>query len=181
MAITGRKNRIFFYEFSDKTRNPLAFHTVEDFKAFCDTYGLEYSFGGNLENQFSTNGSDIHAMCLKGTKFIIFWNYKGGPSDYFIDREVKIFTALSECKFDYKSVEYSENDKLIRLTCNGKDGFFFIIWRDKDTFSYTYVTEGGGFISEMPKKCLSEDDRMFKMLKEMQNRVKKAMQVETSK
>jgi hypothetical protein len=167
--------RILFYEFSDCKRTPLPFHSIEDFNNFCEQNGLVSCVEGNMGIQFNSTNTNVYATCLKGTHIVVFWNCDSGPTDYFLERELRILKNFANETFSAKTTFFSDSKTMIKTSCGNNNKFYAIVWGSPCNYDYLYLTEGGEYVSDTMHKCITDDCEVIKMLQFFQDKVKKGL------
>ena len=169
--------RILFYEFSDTTREPIPFHTVDDFNDFCKLYDLVPCVEGNLMTQFNgtnDNGA-VKATCLEGTHIVIYFTCSTGPTKYFIERELKNMKAFAEETIKADTTVFSYTGTGLRISCGTNKKFTVLLFGNAPNYSYFYLTDGGCYMEEKMNKCFSDTCDVVTEVKRFQEMIKKAL------
>jgi hypothetical protein len=167
--------RILFYEFSDLKRTPIPFHTIEDFNKFCEKYGLVSCVQGNIGTQFNSTNSNLYAMCLNGTKIVTFWSCESGPTQYFIDREMKLLKDFANETFSPETTFFSESKRMVRIICGKNRKYLCLVWGDAINYDYLYLTDGENCWEENMNKCYTNDCELMKIIRYFQNEIRKGL------
>ena len=175
--------RILFYEFSDITREPIPFHTIEDFNNFCKKYDLINSVSGNLNIQFdglNINGT-IKATCIKGTRIVTYWTYLDKPSEFTMNNAIKTLKMFLDEKFTPETTYFYDSGRMTRICCGNENKFYALIWGGIGRYDYLYLSTGSEYPTSQMNPCFTNECDIIKSLEFFKEEVRRGLCLEEKK